>query len=870
MNRENKNSSNTSMSILKKSNTAKAGGLKANAKFRDTYKEKWSAKSAKDNGITSRKSRVNLMKVAASGKVNEEESGVVLKKKMDDDKKKMEKNGVNGKYNPGKEKSYRKVYDEKKNVEDEQGAGSSELSGEEEKSKAANNDGEQKDTREISVTRRLSKFSQAARNEGVSPEMGNMAVGKKQAGKEAFEGEDEAAAENEDADENEDESAAKNEDADENEDESAPKNEDADENEDESAPKNEDADENEDESAPKNEDADENEDESAPKNEDADEGPCPLSHKFSEQLTEGYQQNGNRGVDEDALNNGETDESGSENSNLEISYDADAASAVSVVASVDSVDAVEESQADKGEHKDEDVGQEKKSIYQNILKKLNMQENEELESSHIIILGNKDVGKSSLVKSLQEISLQGDKNDGEVLYQNGGGVLPLDYACLSVKNLEENKKSNEVKGSSHVWILQHSSYVSSLIKNLKKFSDIKKVVILICTDLYKPYNIMSDINQWIDMLYVIFEHLHSDYNIEVLRELKESLQSYVYNYKRDAFEKKKQGRKCQVGVNPRNGTIVGESQPLMEDLTAEGQVQLRTSSANSEGNKFNVERDGLIKINMSFPILFVICKSDGYEILNNRTYQGYIDVIIAYLRNLAVNYQAAIIFCNTANNKEAKNVKLLYRYIMHRIYNFPFSDNAILDDYERVFVPSGYDDEGLINQSIQNTFVQNFNKPYDSIIVKPITNKSIVEHSHNIVSDSYFNDFLASLAPQVESNGASGADKDGDDNNGDGGENICHGTRDGARDDIRHGARDNNVNCTDAGVDKIKIDVTLNEATAPINNGSNNQNSANKEQNDKSLHSFFQSLLAKGRSKSPSAPSITPHALDKKKNVNLQ
>ncbi|CAG9480336.1 unnamed protein product [Plasmodium vivax] len=825
MKRENKNSSNSSVSILKKSNTSKAAGLKAPAKIRDTYKEKWSAKSAKDNGITSRKSSVNLMKVAANGKMNEEESGVALKKKIDDDKKKMEKNCANGKYNPGKEKSYSKAYDEKKNAEDEEGGGSAELSGEEEKGKATQNDGEEKDCRDVSVTRRLSKVSQAAANEGVPPEMGNVAVG--------------------------------------------------------------------------NEDAEEGEDEAAEENEDAGEGARPKSHHFEDELTERYRRDGSRGEHEDALKNGETGEGGSDDSNWENTYDAvavasadsaasSASSASSASAdptdSTDSTDSpasptstasLEESKADKGTRQDEDEAHEKKSIYQNILKKLNMEKNEELESSHIIILGNKDVGKSSLVKSLQEISLQGDKNDGEVLYQNGGGVLPLDYACLGVKNLEENKKANEVKGSSHVWILQHSSYVGSLIKNLKKFKDIKKVIILICTDLYKPYNIMSEINQWIDVLYVIFEHLHSDYSMEELRELKESLQSYVHNYKRDALERKKREKKCQVGVNPRNGITVGDSQPLMGESSREGQVKLSSSSSIREENTSNVERDGLIKINMSFPILFVICKSDGYEILNNRTYQGYMDVIIAYLRNLAVNYQAATIFCNTANKKEAKNVKLLYRYIMHRLHNFPFSDNAILDDYERVFVPSGYDDEGLIKQSIENTFVQNFNKPYDSIIVKPITNKSIVEHSHNVVADNYFNDFLAGLAPQVESNGASGADEDADEDNGDA---TRDGARDGTRHDVldgarhatRHAARNDNPNCSDAGRGKIKIDVTLNGGTAAINNGSNSQNGASKEQNDKSLHSFFQSLLAKGRSKSPSAPSISPQALDKRKNANPQ
>ncbi|GAW80129.1 dynein light intermediate chain 2 [Plasmodium gonderi] len=785
MKRENKNLSNASMNILKKSNTTtKQGGLKGSTKFRETYKEKWSVKVEKDNAITSRKSSVNLIKesvikVVPNGKMNEEESGVGVKNKIEANKKNAEKSNVSGKFNRGNDKAYSKAYDENKNVKQEgrtdradkkdrkDRTESTELNAEEEKDDKEANNAEKKEERngEINLTRRESQINQEV----------SVAVMHTEDFKRGFENEN---GEKEGIDEKVDKQAQKD----------------------------------------------------TEKNGIEDEDLDSFMQPFANELVENYQQYNTSEESEYLQGEREYNEDNSDDLNYENNDDDE-----------------EEGEIDKRKYKEGDDAHEKSSIYQNILKKLNMGKNEEIENSHIIILGNKDVGKSCLVKSLQEIPLHGNKEGGEVIYQNGGRVLPLDYACLDVKNLDEKRKMNDMKRNSHIWILEHSSYVSSLIKNLKKFQNIKKIVVLVCTDLYKPYNIMSDINHWIEVLYVLFEKLHSDYNLDVLHELKVNLQNYVYNYKKEAFEKKK-NKNQKADTNSKDDGKTGNGDDTIDKNSL--------YDINSDDEMFKVKKEELIKINLSFPIFFIICKSDGYEILNNRTYQGYIDVIIAYLRNLAVNYQAAIIFCNTVNKKEPKNVELLYRYIMHRLYNFPFNENAILDDYDKIFIPSGYDNMDLINESIQNTFVQNFNKPYDSIIIKPISNRSIVEHSQNVVVDNYFNDFLASLGSDVNTNPGDGAEDDDVDDYNDNGDSTRSNNRDG-----------NNGEGKNMG-DK-KINVTLKESRTIVDKESNNENNASRDKNDKSLHSFFQSLLAKGRSKSPSAPNIPLRTLDKKKNMNL-
>ncbi|CAD2097638.1 hypothetical protein YYG_04003 [Plasmodium vinckei petteri] len=491
----------------------------------------------------------------------------------------------------------------------------------------------------------------------------------------------------------------------------------------------------------------------------------------------------------------------------------------------------------KKSNDEEGLRHEKSSIYKKILKKLNIDKNDEVENSHIIVLGNKDVGKSSLLKSLQKISLEGDGEYTDLLYKNEIRVLPFDYGCLNIKNFEDNKKVHDIQGNSHVWILQHPCYTSLLIKNLKNFKNIKKILILICTDLYKPYNIISEINSWIDVMHKIYEELYSDYDMDVVSELKSNLETYIYNYKGC----KKNGKDGEKNSEQEEDHVTNEIEAYSDfEKNKEESIDNVNNMRNEEE-----ERKKLIKINLSFPIVFVICKSDGYEILNNRTYQGYIDVIISYLRNLAISYQAAIIFCNTINKNELINVELLYKYMMHRLYDFTFKEKEILDCYEKVFIPSGYDDEDLINKSIKNTFVGNFNKPYDSIIIKPMTNKTIVaEHSQNIVPAIYYNDFLASISTNPSN------------------DNMTNGY---IKKDM-NGISIDSIELSNGVKNKDKGNRSSN---AENDNGNNNYSVTNNENNndksDKFLHSFFQNLLEKGRSKSPSVPSIDPLILEKKK-----
>lgn len=48
---------------------------------------------------------------------------------------------------------------------------------------------------------------------------------------------------------------------------------------------------------------------------------------------------------------------------------------------------------------------------------------------------------------------------------------------------------------------------------------------------------MSDINNWIDTLYILFEEIHSNTSLKTLNQLKEKMENYIYDYKNKTIEK---------------------------------------------------------------------------------------------------------------------------------------------------------------------------------------------------------------------------------------------------------------------------------------------------------------------------------------------
>jgi dynein light intermediate chain 1 len=64
------------------------------------------------------------------------------------------------------------------------------------------------------------------------------------------------------------------------------------------------------------------------------------------------------------------------------------------------------------------------------------------------------------------------------------------------------------------------------------------------------------------------------------------------------------------------------------------------------------------------------------------------------------------------------NIELLYRYLLHRLYDFEFKDKAQTTQKNSIFLPSGFDSLLLIDALCKGT--QSESKVFEEIIKKPV------------------------------------------------------------------------------------------------------------------------------------------------------
>lgn len=96
-----------------------------------------------------------------------------------------------------------------------------------------------------------------------------------------------------------------------------------------------------------------------------------------------------------------------------------------------------------------------------------------------------------------------------------------------------------------------------------------------------------------------------------------------------------------------------------------------------------------------------------------------IEYIIYTLRNLCIMYGATLLFTSSKSNI---NVDILYEYLLHRLYSFDLRFKSELVHKESIFIPSGQDNQNLINtmySSIDQT------QSYEVLIKEPQSKKGV-------------------------------------------------------------------------------------------------------------------------------------------------
>jgi len=64
------------------------------------------------------------------------------------------------------------------------------------------------------------------------------------------------------------------------------------------------------------------------------------------------------------------------------------------------------------------------------------------------------------------------------------------------------------------------------------------------------------------------------------------------------------------------------------------------------------------------------------------------------------------------------NLELLYKYLLHRLYDYDFNDKAISNLKNSIFIPSGFDSLMLIDALCKGTPLES--KVFEEIIRRPV------------------------------------------------------------------------------------------------------------------------------------------------------
>ena len=285
----------------------------------------------------------------------------------------------------------------------------------------------------------------------------------------------------------------------------------------------------------------------------------------------------------------------------------------------------------------------------------------------VVVLGNDLSGKSVLVTKLQGLD---DPHRGSA----------LDFQVINVEDdeLDEN-------GICRLWIVDGDLAYRSLMRFALPKSMMNHSIVLLTVDMSQPWNIPETLDKWTSVLCEHIDNLHiesADWS-NMKKKLVDDFLAYT-----DPSESKSESK-----------LVLNKSLP---DVMENDQLAL------SE--------------NIGIPMLVVCTKCDQLESLEAEYdyREEHFDYIQYHLRLFCLKHGAGLVF---SSMKESKNIEVLKKYILHKLYGFPFDHPASVVDRDAVFVPIGWDSNKKIN-IIQESFTKfSVSDHFNTVISRPPTTR---------------------------------------------------------------------------------------------------------------------------------------------------
>ncbi|XP_062385009.1 cytoplasmic dynein 1 light intermediate chain 1 isoform X1 [Sardina pilchardus] len=344
----------------------------------------------------------------------------------------------------------------------------------------------------------------------------------------------------------------------------------------------------------------------------------------------------------------------------------------------------------ESQNTEEEDGQ---NLWSSILSEVSTHSRSKLPSGkNVVVMGEVGSGKTTLVAKLQ----------GVEEYMRGRG---LEYLYFSVhdEDIDDHARCN-------AWVLDGDLYHKGLQKFVLSAESLPHSVALLVVDLSRPWLALDSLQKWASVLAEHIDKLRIP--PETMRELELRLVKQFQEY-----------------------TEPGS------DLDA---VTQRRNPDQEEESVLLPLGDNTLTHNLGLPIVVVCTKCDAISTLEKEhDYRDeHLDFIQSHIRRFCLEYGASLLYTSI---KEGKNLDVLYKYLVHRLYGFPFNMAAQVVERDAVFIPAGWDNEKKISILHENFQTLKADDVFEEAIVKPPVRKFVHEKEVLAEDDQVFLVKLQSL-----------------------------------------------------------------------------------------------------------------------------
>ena len=345
--------------------------------------------------------------------------------------------------------------------------------------------------------------------------------------------------------------------------------------------------------------------------------------------------------------------------------------------------------------------EEEENLWSKILTEVQSRSSSSLPAGSVVVLGDAGSGKTSLVSRLERreevgggggleyhfLEVNPDVKDGSYAYSLGSGAGDV---------------TPGESGRVGVWVLGgEASYAPLLQWALPRVgAGSGTSVVVLTVSMSEPWTVLESLERWAGVV-----------------------EGWVGS--REGRETSGRQREAQVRF----------WQEYVEPLDSSSHSDLgaKVPSMETEHIVLPLSESTLTR-NLGLPLLVVLTKCDVMPSLEkdydfkDETF----DFIQQHVRKFCLSFGAALFYTSA---KEGRNCDVLYKYILHRLYESPFTHPASVVEKDSIFIPAGWDNEKKIGILYENLRSLRPDDRFSEHIRKPVLRRPQAKETDVIADD---------------------------------------------------------------------------------------------------------------------------------------